>query len=156
MCGEHVSRLDVALLGLRRFVDAPSPRDGSTFAHVGGRVEVSTMLVVEAVARRGGDGECSVGVVAEELHVAHSTASRLIDRAEGAGMVHRSRSSTDSRRTVLTLSPAGTRLQREATAFRTGRLAEVLMDWTDEEVTTFSQLLERFVRSAGPLREQKP
>lgn len=114
------------------------------------------MLVVDAVARRGAGEECSIGTVAEELRVAHSTASRLIDRAERAGMLHRSRSSTDPRRTVLALSAAGTLLQHDAIAFRTVRLEKLLTDWTDLEVTTFTRLLERFARSASPLTEQEP
>ena len=147
-------RLDVALLALRRFVDAPAPRGGSTLVHGSDRVDISTVLVVDAVARRGTGVECSIGTVADELRVVHSTASRLIDRAEQAGMLHRSRSSSDPRRTVLALSAAGSRLQRDAIAFRTGRLEELLAGWTDLEVATFTHLLERFARSASPLKEQ--
>ena len=160
MQGGDLKRLDVALLALRRFVDAPSPRGDSTLVHDrvhdSARIEVSTVLVVDAVARRGAGGECSIGAVAEELRVVHSTASRLIDRAVRAGMLHRTRSSADPRRVVLTLSAAGEQLQREAIAFRTGRLAELLVAWSDDEVTTFTRLLERFARSARPLKEQKP
>ena len=156
MQGGDLKRLDVALLALRRFVDAPAPRGDSTLAHDSARVEVSTVLVVDAVARRGAGGECSIGAVAEELRVVHSTASRLIDRAVRAGMLHRTRSSADPRRVVLTLSAAGEQLQREAIAFRTGRLAELLVAWSDDEVTTFTRLLERFAGSARPLKEQKP
>lgn len=154
--GEDLKRMDMALLALRRFADAPASRGGSPLAHGSERVEVSTMLVVDAVARRGTGDDCSIGRVAEELRVAHSTASRLIERAVRAGMVHRTRSSTDPRRTVLALSAAGEQLQRDAIAFRTGRLEELLADWTDLEVTTFTRLLERFARSASPLKEQKP
>ena len=156
MSVEDLPRLDEALFALRRFVDAPAPRGGSTLVHGSERVEVSTVLVVDAVARRGTGEECSVGTVAEELRVVHSTASRLIDRAVRAGMLHRSRSSSDPRRTVLALSAAGRQLQRDAVAFRTGRLEELLADWTDDEVTTFTRLLERFARSASPLKEHKP
>lgn len=155
MQGGDLERLDVALLALRRFADAPASRGGSTLVHGSERVEVSTVLVVDAVARRGAGGDCSIGTVAEELCVAHSTASRLIDRAVRAGMVHRTRSRSDPRRTVLTLSAAGEQLQRDAIAFRTSRLEELLADWTAEEVTAFTRLLERFARSARPLKEQK-
>ncbi|GEP39195.1 hypothetical protein NPS01_28580 [Nocardioides psychrotolerans] len=154
MRGGDLKRLDVALLALRRFADAPASSGGSTLVHGSERVEVSTVLVVDAVARRGAGEECSISTVAEELRVAHSTASRLIDRAVRVGMVRRTRSSTDPRRTVLTLSTAGWQLQRDAIAFRTGRLQELLTDWTADEVTTFTQLLERFARSARPVNEK--
>lgn len=155
MSGEDLERLDAALLALRRFADAPASRGGSTLVHGSERVEVSTVLVVGAVARRDTGEGCSIGTVAEELRVVHSTASRLIDRAVRAGMVQRTRSNTDPRRTDLALSAAGKELQRDALAFRTGRLEELLADWTADEVTTFTRLLERFARSARPLKEQK-
>ena len=155
MSDGDLERLDVALLALRRFADAPAPRRGSSLAHGSERVEVSTVLVVGAVARRGTGEDCSIGTVAEELRVAHSTASRLIDRAVRAGMIRRTRSGTDPRLSILTLSAAGEQLQRDAITFRTGRLEALLADWTAEEVTTFTQLLERFARSARPLKEQK-
>lgn len=156
MNGDDLKRLDVALLALRRFTDAPASRGRSTLVHGSERVEVSTVLVVDAVARRGAGEECSISTVAEELHVVHSTASRLIDRAVRVGMVHRTRSSNDPRRTVLTLSPAGRQLQRDAIAFRTGRLQELLADWTADEATTFTTLLERFARSARLVHEKTP
>lgn len=155
MSGEDLERLDAALLALRRFADAPARRGGATLAHGSERVEVSTVLVVGVVARRDTGKDCGIGTVAEELRVAHSTASRLIDRAVRAGMVQRTRSSIDPRRTILALSAAGKQLQSDALAFRTGRLEELMADWTVDEVTTFTRLLERFARSARPLVEQK-
>ncbi len=142
-----LARLDVALLALRRLVAAPG--GGLVLRHAGGRVEVSTMLVVEAVARSLAAGvECTVGGVAEALHVAHSTASRLVDRAAKAGMVRRTRAANDPRRTRVVLTTEGEHLQGEAVRFRTGRLAHILGSWTAEEVVTFTDLLERFAADA--------
>jgi DNA-binding MarR family transcriptional regulator len=56
---------------------------------------------------------------------------------------------------VLALSAAGKQLQRHAIAFRTGRLEKLLADWTAEEITTFTRLLERFARSARRPKEHK-
>ena len=118
------------------------------------RVEISTVLVVDAVARSDAVQECSISNVAETLHVAHSTASRLVERAARAGMLHRGRSTTDPRRTVLSLTAAGWRLQREAIGFRTGRLDALVSDWSAGDVTTFTRLLERFARCAhAPIEE---
>jgi len=153
--GDELVRLDTALLELRRFIEVPSAaRPGPTGRHGVDRVDFSTVLVVDAVARFDGVGDCSIGNVAEALHVAPSTASRFVGRAAHAGMLHRGRSTTDSRRTVLVLTPVGWRLQREAVGFRTGRLGALLSDWSASDVATFTRLLERFARCAHPSTEE--
>lgn len=154
---DDLVRLDTALLDLRRFAEVPSAaRRGSTLRHGGDRVEISTVLVVDAVARFDALGECSIRNVAETLHVVPSTASRLVERAARAGMLHRGQSTTDPRRTVLSLTAAGWRLQREAVAFRTARLDALLSDWSAADVITFTCLLERFARCAHPPTEETP
>lgn len=147
---EDLIRLDAALLDLRRFTEAPASGPRPTLEHGASRVEISTVLVVDAIAKLGGEGECSIGTIAEALHVAHSTASRLVDRAVRAGMVRRHRSAADPRRATLSLLPEGRRLQREAVSFRTGRLEEILSDWSVADVIALTQLLERFTRCAHP------
>ncbi len=154
---DELVRLDAALLDLRRFAEAPAgPRSRSTVRHGDGRVEVSTVLVVDSVARITSGRDCSIGDVAQALHVAHSTASRLVERAVAGGMLHRDRSSTDPRRTVLSLTAAGRRLQRAAGDFRTRRLEALLADWSAADVTTLTRLLERFARSAHSPTEETP
>ena len=154
---DELARLDAALLALRRFAEVPgAARRGSTLSHGSDRVEFSTVLVVDAVARFNPVGDCSIGDVAEALQVAHSTGSRLVERAVQAGMLYRSRSITDPRRTVLALTAAGQCLQREAVGFRTARLDALLTDWSAADVTTFAGLLERFARCAHPPIEETP
>lgn len=144
---QDLERLDAALLALRRLTSSPGPR--APLPHEGGQVEVSTMLVVDAVARVGA-ARCSVGDVAEALTVTHSTASRLVERAARAGMVSRSRDPHEARRALLSLTPAGERLQEAATRFRTHRLATVTADWSAEDVAALARLLERFAVTALP------
>lgn len=154
-----LARLDAALLDLRRWAEPPGgTRANASVAHGEGRIEVSTLLVVHALARRdsAGDRELSVGHIAEALHVAHSTASRLVDRAVRAGMVLRERSTEDPRRAVLSLTEAGRELQDQAVRFRVGRLEAVLADWSATDVITFTRLLERFANAAhSPLNKEK-
>ncbi len=108
------------------------------------------MLVVDAIARVGNGDGCSVGDVAEAVTVAHSTASRLVDRAVRAGMVTRTRDAAEARRAVLRLTPAGERLQASATEFRQRQLAEVTSGWSAGDVTVLSTLLQRFASDAQP------
>lgn len=146
--GDDLARLDAALLDLRRFIEAPTGTSGDPdLSHRDSRVELSTVLVVDAVARSDPARDCTIGRVADALHVAHSTASRLVDRAQRAGMVRSGRSATDPRRSVVALTPAGRRLQRDAVGYRTGRLAGLLADWPAADVAAFAGLLERFARS---------
>lgn len=152
-----MERLDAALLALRRFAQPPSTADRGTKSSPGSnRVELSTILVVDAVARLDPVEDCSIGAVAGALQVAHSTASRFVERAVQAGMISRGRSSTDPRRTLLSLTVAGRRLQREAVGFRTGRLEGLLAEWPAADVTTLTNLLERFARCAHPATEEMP
>lgn len=133
--------MDQALLRLRRFFDAPAVLDDA-----GPRVELSTLLVLEAVARCGAPP--SVRGIAEQLGVAHSTASRLVTRAERAGMVARATSPTDKRETVIASTEVGEGFRRRATAFRLQRLIDLTQTWTREERATFARLLERFAAAS--------
>jgi len=141
---EDLLRLDAALLALRRLTSTPS----QPLEHDGVAIEMSTMLVVDAIARR--DRDCSVGDVAEVLTVTHSTASRLVDRAALAGMVSRSRDPHEGRRTNLTLTTAGEGLHAAATRFRTQRLAAVTEEWSAADLASLAHLLDRFAQTALP------
>lgn len=152
---DHLRRLDGVLLALRRVTSAPTARpvlaEGET------RVELSTLLVIDAVARHDETGGgCSVSVVAEALAVAQSTASRLVARAVDAGVISRARDSSEARRALLRLTAAGEQLQAEAVRFRTLRLADVTSGWSDEDLATLTGLLERFAADARPHLSEPP
>lgn len=146
-------RLDAALLDLRRFTE-PKERPAFVSAGDGRRVEMSTVLVVHALASSQ-RGRRDIGAVAAVLHVAHSTASRLVDRASAVGMVTRDRDLADPRRTALTLTEAGQQLNAQAVAFRTRHLHTVLSQWTAEDVTTLTTLLERFAADSSHPQQMK-
>ena len=153
---DALTRLDASLLDLRRFAQAPADLGDDVHVDRGAAVQVSTMLVVDAVARHGGGAECSVGDVAEALDVVHSTASRLVARAETAGMVQRGRSAVDPRRTALSLTPEGRDLQHRAVGFRRARLESLLSDWSAPDIRTFTRLLERFAHAARESGQESP
>lgn len=108
-------------------------------------VEMSSLLVVEAVARHATDeAAASVGDVAAFCDVEASTASRLVDRAVRAGLVDRASARRDSRRAALTLTPAGTAVRQRAVGFRTNWLTQVLTGWKPSEVAALAASLTRF------------
>lgn len=149
---EDLRALDEALVRLRRLWTASR-------AHVvddlGQRVEMSSVLVVEACARaHDGGAEATVGDVAALLDVEPSTASRLVDRAARTGLVGRTESQVDRRRSVLVLTEDGRALRARATAARRGWLAGVVHDWSERDLHALATALGRFaqdVGSAGPL-----
>lgn len=137
-----IEAVDDALLRLRRLWAASRHRivhDGVT------PVELSSLLVVEACARRTTAGaEANVSDVAVLADVAPSTASRLVDAAEQAALLIRRPSVHSGRRTALALTPAGVALQQRAAAARTSWLSEQLAGWDPADVDRFGHLLQRF------------
>jgi DNA-binding MarR family transcriptional regulator len=131
--------LDTALIGLRRLWAAPPRLADPTL----GQVEMSTIWIVDALDRMAEHREVSVADLATAIDVAHSTASRLVDRAEAAGCVQRHPSATDSRRTAVALTPTGRTLATVARHARTSYLAQVTTDWSDEQRSTLAELLTR-------------
>ncbi|MCH8560630.1 MULTISPECIES: MarR family winged helix-turn-helix transcriptional regulator [unclassified Nesterenkonia] len=134
--------LDDSLIRLRRLWGASRNRlvaDGSA------SVEMSSLLVVEACARGADEHrEVTVGDVADLADVTASTASRLVDRAEEAGLLHRTPSGVNARRTALVLTPAGSALRQRAVTTRTAWLADQVREWDPDDVERLGVLLARF------------
>lgn len=141
-----LSTLDDALIRLRRLWQTPSTARVITEPG-GSALKMSTVLVTDAIHRLHQTRPATparVADVADRLEVAPSTASRLVDRAVHAGMVLRGTDATDTRRAMLTLTPAGTALLQRALAFRTDYLEQVLSGWTSTDIETLARLLDRF------------
>ncbi|WP_165495198.1 MarR family winged helix-turn-helix transcriptional regulator [Actinomadura roseirufa] len=81
------------------------------------------LRAVEAVARF---GRLTLGGLAEELGAIPSSASRLCDRLEAAGLVVRESAQADRREIIVRLSDQGERLQAELTRRRRAVVGEVL------------------------------
>jgi DNA-binding MarR family transcriptional regulator len=117
----------------------------------GGRpIQLSSLLVIHAIAGQGGgQGEVTVGAVADYLDIDPSTASRLVGHAIDAGFVSRSPSPVDARRARLRLTESGDRVRRLTDEFRRSFIAELVADWTDAERREFARLLGRFAKAAA-------
>jgi DNA-binding MarR family transcriptional regulator len=151
-----LASIDIALLGLRHLWAGPPGRRAAGADGDGTPgVEMSTVWIVDALARAEGSGVPGLTVrdLADALDVAHSTASRLLDRAVCAGMVERGRSVRDGRAVTCALTPAGRALAVESRAFRLAYLTALTGDWTDAERATFAELLTRF---AGAVAGRPP
>jgi DNA-binding MarR family transcriptional regulator len=133
-----IAAIDEALLKLRRFLHTPATiRDGER------SIELSTLLVVGAIAARP-DGWATVGQISQALDVAPSTASRLVARAQAAGVIARGEDPGDARQTRLRLTEEGAALQQRALAFRHARLRHATSSMSTRQRRQFAQLLQAF------------
>ncbi|MDN4472800.1 MarR family winged helix-turn-helix transcriptional regulator [Demequina zhanjiangensis] len=146
---ESLETVDGAVMSLRRF--ASSARPDQTAG--GDRLEMSTVLVVDAVSRHG--GRATVGAVATELHVVSTTATRLVDRAETAGMVTREASPDDGRRVEVLLTRRGRELDAQALDFRVERLSTLLADWDPARIARFAADLAQFAEAAEAQQRER-
>lgn len=110
-------------------------------------IQVSSLLVIHAIAQ--GQGDVTVGAVADYLDIDPSTASRLVGHAIDAGFVSRSPSPVDARRARLRLTEAGDRVSAITDEFRRSFIAQLVADWSEEDREEFARLLSRFAKAAA-------
>ena len=124
--------------------------------HTGQAIELSRILVTEAVATGSGesDQEITVSVVAGRLGIDPSTASRLVAETIGAGYLARLPSQIDNRRLRLELTDAGRKLVANAHQYQRRVFEYVTRDWTETEQQEFAELLIKFVTSVAETHTQ--
>lgn len=88
--------------------------------------------------------EVMVSTVATRLMIDPSRASRLTSELIRLGLVRRAVSQEDARRAVLELTDEGTRIVHAVRHYKFLILGNFLKGWTDQELTAFIPLLERF------------
>jgi DNA-binding MarR family transcriptional regulator len=104
-------------------------------------LDYGTFLLLNAIC----DAKTGVRAseLAEEMQVHKSTVSRAVSTLERLGLVHRATHPDDARAQLLTV-PEDARHRVEAFRARAQEeLAELLSDWTPEELATFARLLGR-------------
>lgn len=99
-------------------------------------------MVLDALDEQEGLGVTQVG---EVIAVDQPRASKLVARAAEEGLVSRSRAKPDGRKQELRLTASGRRIVEEAHRVRQEAVAATLSGFSEEEATTFAELLSRFV-----------
>ncbi|MET7420128.1 MarR family winged helix-turn-helix transcriptional regulator [Dactylosporangium sp. NPDC005555] len=122
----------------RRWAAGISQDEGSDVAHV---------LVLEAVAAAGRPAQ--IGAVAVELGLDRSNASRMVAASVTAGLVTKTVSAQDARRTSLDLTPAGEDLLAAARAWQAQTFARMVADWPAADARRFAAYLVRLAESQG-------
>ena len=85
-----------------------------------------------------------MGDLAEAIQSDPSTVSRQVAGLTRAGYVDRSPDPLDGRAQLLRLTPDGHEVIRLARQHREAWLNELLAEWTDHEISTFTTLLGKF------------
>ncbi|GLY83808.1 MarR family winged helix-turn-helix transcriptional regulator [Actinoallomurus iriomotensis] len=148
-----VAEIERAAFQLRRLWAKPQllQRLREQCGHGGRPIQLSSLLVIHAIAGQGGagHGDVTVGAVADFLDIDPSTASRLVGHATDAGFVSRTSSPVDARRAHLRLTEAGDRVRALTDEFRRRFIAQLVADWSEEDRRMFAHLLGRFAEAAA-------
>jgi DNA-binding MarR family transcriptional regulator len=135
----RLDALDDVLGAVRRVLQRPEYRR-RLLAATDGSVDLGSLRTLRVVERRAAAAP-SVGDVADALGVDPSTASRTVDRCVCAGLLARTPSDTDRRRTQLTLTDRGRETLDQVTTARRQLLAEVAGDWDVTDLDRLTALL---------------
>ena len=97
------------------------------------------------------EASTNLSALAAALDVAPSTAMRMVDRLESAGLVERSVNAENRRETHLSLTASGRRTVRTVTARRRRDLAAVLSQLSVREQAALAHAMTAFARAAETL-----
>lgn len=127
-----------ALFRLGRAFGRQPARDLSRVA-AGDVPDLSAILVVQAIAAaEARSEEATIGVIAAELGIDPSTASRLVAQTEARGYLARRASQRDGRASILSRSPSGEALEQAAAAFQRQVFLAATADWSEAERQAFA------------------
>jgi DNA-binding MarR family transcriptional regulator len=117
-----------------------APAGGST---AGDHAEVGHVLVLEAVDAAAAHGPAAIGDVAVELGLDRSNASRMLAAAVAAGLVTKTISPGDGRRTELQVTAEGSALLSSARAWQQDRFTQLTAGWPARDARQFAGYLQR-------------
>ncbi|MGV1846037.1 MULTISPECIES: MarR family winged helix-turn-helix transcriptional regulator [unclassified Rhizobium] len=108
-------------------------------------LELSHLDVLDAIRRAEAGGEVTVGAVAEILRIDPSRASRIVAEMVTRGVLRRKASQADARRIVVVMSALGQRLLAEVQAQKRALIGDIVADWSEDDMQTFSRLFDQFI-----------
>jgi DNA-binding MarR family transcriptional regulator len=117
---------------------ADAARDGA-----GDPAHVGHVLVLEAIDAALAAGTGAIGEVARQLGLDRSNASRMLADAVAAGLVTKTVSPADARRTELGITAAGADLLAAARAWQDLAFARLVADWPAADARRLAGYLRR-------------
>lgn len=116
-------------------------------AHAEGRKELEELDLtppqLDVLARLYSYGETTQTALAQELYLAKSTVSGILDRLERRGLVRRDRKEKDRRTAIVTLTPRGEVVLRRIIERRAAFLHEFIDPLPTDEVWKLLEILEK-------------
>ena len=120
-------------------------------AELGSSVEVGQFYAMTAIFRiQEGVGRdiaepATIGLLAEEMNIDPSRASRVASDLIAKGLVRREAAQDDGRKSILVLTETADALFRAYKELKWAKVIEVYRDWNAEDIGAFSRLLGRYV-----------
>lgn len=114
---------------------------------------LAALIRIETGHGRPAPQEVTVGLLAEEMQVDASRASRIAADLVERGLVARAVSQEDGRRSVLVPTPAGRDLLEAFLTAKWRRTVRLFRDWPAEDILAFARLFRRYNEG---MREQYP
>lgn len=148
---DGIEKIDLTLGRLRRSM-ARQSLGRRVLSDLGVDIDPGLVEVLHAIAGNGADAPdaVSIGVVAQEMDIDPSQASRLVREAVAAGLVARVASPDDARRSALKLTDLGASLVTGARNYKHALLLDHFQDWSERDLEDFARLLSRFSSIARP------
>lgn len=140
-------------LYVRRVMKGDIPQ--SLMRELGAGIEVSQFHAMSAILRirsgygRGAPAEPTVGLLAEELCVDPSRASRIAADLVDRGLITRGVSQEDGRRSILVPTKAATALMQDFLRVKWQRNLRIFQDWSAEDIAAFARLFARYNEGVG-------
>jgi DNA-binding MarR family transcriptional regulator len=94
-------------------------------------------------------GPMRISALATLLGLDPSTAGRQVAVLQGQGLVEREPDPADRRCTVVTPTATGLERMRHVRELRTAMVADLLDEWSDEDLRVFDQILGKYNRSVA-------
>lgn len=88
--------------------------------------------------------EPTIGLLAEELNLDPSRASRIATDLISRGFLERAAAQDDGRKSILLLTPKAKETFREFGRLKWEKMIEVFADWSDEDIKMFAKLFARY------------
>ena len=108
-----------------------------------GDARLGHVLVLEAIDAALSNGSAAIGDVAIELGLDRSNASRMLAAAVDAGLVSKTVSPHDARRTQLRATASGRALLATARAWQQETFSQLVADWQAQDARRFAAYLRR-------------
>ncbi|MEY3696504.1 MAG: hypothetical protein RJA41_154 [Actinomycetota bacterium] len=145
---ELCERLDKALLKIQRIAVRPEVLEFVNPETYSGP-SMAEVMACSFIADFDHSGDLSVKDIAAAIGLDHSTVSRLALNLERDGLIVRSQSQSDRRKTTISLTEAGQLVADNANQFRSWIISQLLTDWSDLEISELTNSLNRILQTTS-------